>query len=197
MLFPAMTGSGLSAFVIERSALVPTAMLELALLFPGLGSAVVAPTVAVSLMRVPTGVLVLTLTVNTKVPLTPLFKVAMVQVMAPVPPTAGVTQAHPIGVGSDTKVVLAGVAPEKVTVAAFEGPPLVAVCVEVMLLPAVTGSGVPTLLTLMSAWPATPTAMLTVAELFPATVSRVVVVTVAVSETIVPAAVPGFTFTTN
>src|SRR2546427_904823 len=66
-----------------------------------------------------------------------------------------------------------------------------------MLLPAVTGSGVPTLLTLMSAWPATPTAMLTVAELFPATVSRVVVVTVAVSEIIVPAAVPGFTRTTN
>ncbi len=39
--------------------------------------------------------------------------------------------------------------------------------------------------------------MLTVAELFPATVSRVVVVTVAVSEMIVPAAVPGFTLTTN
>jgi len=39
--------------------------------------------------------------------------------------------------------------------------------------------------------------MLTVAELFRATVSRVVVVTVAVSEMIVPAAVPGLTLTTN
>src|SRR3979490_3115323 len=66
-----------------------------------------------------------------------------------------------------------------------------------MLLPAVTGSGVPTLVTLRSAWPAVPTAMLTVAALSPGTVSRVVVATVAVSEMIVPAAVPAFTFTTT
>jgi len=39
--------------------------------------------------------------------------------------------------------------------------------------------------------------MMTVAELFPATVSRVVVVTVAVSEMSVPAAVPGTTLTTT
>src|SRR5713101_1931001 len=128
MLFPAITGSGLSALVIDRSALVPTAMLELALLLAGLGSAVVEATVAVSLMRVPTGVLLFTLTVRTKVALTPLFKVAIVHVMAPAPPTAGVTHAQPTGVGRDTKVVLAGVAPENVTVAAFEGPPLVAIC---------------------------------------------------------------------
>src|SRR5436309_5956014 len=129
MLFPAITGSGLSALVIERSALVPTAMLELALLFPGFGSTVTEPTVAVSLMRVPTGVLLFTLTVRTKVALTPLFKVAMVQVMAPVPPTAGVTHTQPTGTGNDTNVVLAGVAPEKVTVAALAAPPLVATCV--------------------------------------------------------------------
>src|SRR5258706_16101833 len=129
MLFPAMTGSGLSALVIERSALVPIAMLELALLLPELGSAVTEPTVAVSVMRVPTGVLLFTLTVTTKVALTPLFKVAMVHVMAPVPPTAGVTHAQPTGTGKDTKVVLAGVAPENVTVIALAAPPLVATCV--------------------------------------------------------------------
>src|SRR5258706_13435747 len=66
-----------------------------------------------------------------------------------------------------------------------------------MLLPAVTGSGVPTLLTLKSAWPAVPTAMLNVAELSPGTVSRVAVATVTVSEMIVPAGVPTFTFTTT
>src|SRR5882724_6791636 len=105
MLFPAITGSGLSALVIERSALVPTAMLELALLFPGLGSAVAAATLAVSVMRDPTGVLLFTLTVTTKVALTPLFKVEIVQVMVPVPPTAGVTHTQPTGAGRDTKVV--------------------------------------------------------------------------------------------
>src|SRR2546426_9537039 len=143
MLFPAITGSGLSALVIERSALVPTAMFELALLFPGFGSTVTEPTVAVSLIRVPPGVLLLTLTVTTKVALKPLFKVAMVHVMAPVPPTAGVTHAQPTGTGKDTKVVLAGGAPENVTVIALAGPPLVATCVEGMLLPAGTRSGVP------------------------------------------------------
>src|SRR5580765_7692497 len=129
MLLPAMTGSGLSALVIERSALVPTAMLELALLFPGLGSAVTALTVAVSLIRVPNGVLLFTLTVTTNVALTPLFTVAMLHVMAPFAPTAGVTHDQPTGTGKDTKVVFAGVAPENVTASAFEGPPLVAICV--------------------------------------------------------------------
>src|SRR5882724_3750238 len=66
-----------------------------------------------------------------------------------------------------------------------------------MLLPAVTGSGVPALVTLISAFTAPPTAMLTVAELFPGTVSRVVVVTVAMSEMIVPLGVPGVTLTTT
>src|SRR5258705_11842080 len=106
MLFVAMTGSGLSELVIDRSALVPTAIVELALLLPALGSAVAAPTVAVSLMSVPTGVLVFTFTVSTKVALTPLFKVAIVQVIAPVPPTAGVAHPQPTGIGADTNVVL-------------------------------------------------------------------------------------------
>ena len=60
-----------------------------------------------------------------------------------------------------------------------------------------TGSGVPVLLTLKSASPAAATAIFTVAALLPVTVSWVVVVTVSVSEIIVLAAVPAFTFTTT
>src|SRR3954470_24707641 len=108
MLFPANTGSGLSTFVIERSALVPTAMLELAELFVLFGSVVAAAMVTVSLMRVPTGVALFTFSVTTKVPLAPLARVAIVHVIVPVAPTAGVAQTHPAGVGKETKVVFAG-----------------------------------------------------------------------------------------
>src|SRR5215831_1318846 len=66
-----------------------------------------------------------------------------------------------------------------------------------MLFPAVTGSGAPTLVTLRSACPVAPTAIFTVAVLSPGTVSRVAVVTVAVSVMIVPVGVPAVTFTTN
>src|SRR5438132_4191189 len=117
MLFPAITGSGLSALVIDRSALVPTAMLDVALLFPGLGSAVAEPTVAVSVIRVPIGVFAFTFSVTTKVPLTPLLSVAILQLMFPAAPTAGFTHTHPGGVGSDTNVVFGGVASENVAVA--------------------------------------------------------------------------------
>src|SRR3977135_1441932 len=129
MLFAAITGSGLSTFVIDKSALVPTAILELALLLPAVGSGVIELTVAVSVIRVPCAVFVFTFTVSTKVALTPLFKVAMVHVIAPLAPTAGVVHDQPAGVGNDTNVVLAGVAPEKLTAAAFAGPPLVAIWV--------------------------------------------------------------------
>src|SRR3954465_2978060 len=109
MLFPAITGSGLSELVIDKSALVPTAMLELALLFPRFGSDVMAATLAVSEISVPTGVLLFTFTVRTKVAVAALASVAIEQVVAPVAPTAGVAHNHPAGVGSDTNVVLAGV----------------------------------------------------------------------------------------
>src|SRR5881394_649351 len=104
MLFPAMTGSGLSAFVIDKSALVPTAILELALLLPGLGSGVIEFTVTVSVIRVPCAVFVFTFTVTTNVALTPLFKVAILHVIAPVPPTAGVAHPQPAGGTIETNV---------------------------------------------------------------------------------------------
>ena len=105
-------------------------MLELALLLAGLGSGVNDElTAAVSLIRVPNGVLEFTFTVTTKFAVAAAFRVAMVQVIAPVPPTAGVVHDQPAGVGSETKVVLAGVVPENVTVVAMPGPPLVTTCV--------------------------------------------------------------------
>src|SRR5437868_14640203 len=64
-----------------------------------------------------------------------------------------------------------------------------------MLLPAVTGSGTPTLVTLRSACPPTPTAMATGDELFPGTVSFVAVVTLGVSVISVPEGVPAVTLT--
>src|SRR5262249_47958874 len=60
-----------------------------------------------------------------------------------------------------------------------------------------TGSGVPTLVIRMSACVPPPTAIFTVTELSPVTVSCVALVTVAVSAIIVPFGVPAVTFTTN
>ena len=62
-----------------------------------------------------------------------------------------------------------------------------------MLLPAVTGFGLPEFVTLRSAWPAPATAILTVDELSFKYVSRVGVFAVAVSVMIVPDVVPAFT----
>ena len=62
-----------------------------------------------------------------------------------------------------------------------------------MLLPAVTGFGLPEFVTRKSAWAAPATAIFTVAELSFRFVSREVVVADAVSAMIVPAAVPAFT----
>jgi hypothetical protein len=65
------------------------------------------------------------------------------------------------------------------------------------LFPAITGFGLAEFVTLRSACPAPATPMFTVAELLPRLVSCVAVATVAVSEIMVPAAVPAFTFTTT
>jgi hypothetical protein len=62
-----------------------------------------------------------------------------------------------------------------------------------MLLPAVTGFGLALFVTLRSARVPDDTGMFTVAELFAAFVSRVVVATFTVSTMIVPPAVPAVT----
>jgi hypothetical protein len=103
------------------------------------------------------------------------------------------THVHPTGPVNDTAVVFAGRVSVNTGAAAVAGPPLVTLCVYVMLFPAVTGFGLAEFVTLRSAWPAEATAMLTVAVLLARLVSRPVVATVAVSVMIVPAGVPALT----
>ena len=103
------------------------------------------------------------------------------------------TQVHPAGPVSDTAVVLAGRVSVNTGALAVAGPELVRLCVYVMLFPAVTGLGLPELVTFKSAWVADATAMLTIAELSLGFVSRVLVEPVTRSLMIVPAAVPAAT----
>src|SRR5580692_1155872 len=85
-----------------------TTSAAVALLLARLGSVVEELTVAVSLIAVPAAVPALTC--NTSVKLAgPGAKLALVQVMTPADPTAGVTQAQPPGAAIDWKLVLGGV----------------------------------------------------------------------------------------
>src|SRR5579859_2208643 len=177
MLLPACTGTGLPTLVIERSAESATRVFTLALLFPLLGSEVDDETVSVCVIVDPAATVVLTLSTSVKVAEVLAFmfaesaqiRVARLQVHVPPGPV------------SDTAVVPAGRESLNCGVAAAAGPALVTTCVYVMLLPAVTGFGLPEFMTLRSACPAAATPITTVAELLDATVSRVVVPTVAVS----------------
>ena len=64
------------------------------------------------------------------------------QLMAPVPPTAGVVgQVKPAGIARETKVVFAGTLDEKTGFRGDPGPAFEIVSVKVMLFPAVTGLG--------------------------------------------------------
>ena len=95
---------------------------------------------------------------------------------------------------TETNVVLAGVGSEKVAALQLLGPEFVTVCVYVMLLPAVTGLGVPLLVTARSQ--ATVTGVATVVLLFAAVGSLLVVVTVEFA-VMVPAVTVVGTFTTT
>ena len=74
--------------------------------------------------------------------------------------TAGVTQLHPAGEESETKVVPGGSVSSSDTEAAALGPALVTVMVYVRFVPAVTGSGESTLVTESGATEATVVAAL-------------------------------------
>ena len=129
MLLPAVTGSGESVFVTERSADWPTTVVvAVALLFAGVGSVVDALTVAVLEMTVPFAVAAFTATTSVNVEL-PGLKLAIVQEIAPVAPTAGVVQLQPPGDDNATNVVFAGTESESVTLPALLGPPFVSVSV--------------------------------------------------------------------
>jgi len=185
-LLPASTGTGFAAFVTERSAESATCTFTVALLFPLLGS-LAEETEAVWVIVDPWVTVGFTVTTNVNAAGEFAAKVVLsVQVKGDV-----VVQVQPAGPVNETNVVLAGNVSESTTALAAAGPRLVTVWLYVMLPPAVTGLGLPALVTLTSACVPDATAMLTVAELLFVFVSRDVVVTVAVSLMIVPAvAVP-------
>src|SRR5579871_1039685 len=148
--------------------------------------------VAVSGMAVPAATVPLTVTVNVKLAVVPDAMLAMEQVYGEV-----LVQVQPAGPDSDENVVLAGSVSVRTTVVALAGPAFLTVCEKVTVCPALTGFGLPELVTLMSACVPEATPMVTVAVLLALLESCVVVATVAVSVMIVPAAVPAGTVTTS
>ena len=106
MLLPAITGVGVSAFVIDKAAELPTCTLAVVVLFVAVGSAgVVSVTVAVSEIVVPWATPVFTVTTNEK--LAVVFAAKVVAVLFVHFSVASV-QVHPAGPVSETAVVLAG-----------------------------------------------------------------------------------------
>src|SRR5207302_1965089 len=128
---PTPTGSGESVLTIPTSALVrATTRLDVdALLFEAMLSVDVVAIVAVQFSVVPAAVVGLTCTTGEKVALAPIANEAMVQVMFPDAPIAGVTHDHPAGVAIDWKPVPAGTGIVTVSFAAAAGPLLVATTV--------------------------------------------------------------------
>jgi hypothetical protein len=110
-----------------RTVTVVVAFCELLLVF---GSAVSLVTEAVFEMIVPLAVAALTLTtmVNTCGPAAEV-SVALVNVIAPVPPGDGVVGVHPAGAEAETNVVFVGVESETETFTASFGPALATVTV--------------------------------------------------------------------
>jgi hypothetical protein len=197
MLLPAATEAGDAELVVTRSACVPNATTSaaVAVLFAEFESVTDELTVAVSLITVPAAVPAVTFTTTGKLAV-PGAKLGFVQLMTPALPTAGSVQDHPLGSGvSDTKVVFGGVFSVKLAPVAVLGPPLVTICVYVILLPACTGTGLAVFVTDISAESATT--VLTDALLFPPFGSTVVDETVSVSVIVVPDATVEFTFTTK
>src|SRR4051812_48336722 len=111
MSWPAVTGSGVSVFVTDRSAEVATEVVEVAALLPGTGSGVELDTPAVLVIVDPFAALAFTFTTIVKVAETPAPSDASVHEAVPVPPTEGVVQlnAGPVFCVSETKVVFAGI----------------------------------------------------------------------------------------
>ena len=123
---------GVAVFVIATSALLAlaTTAVAVALFEVKLGTMLPADPVTDSAMFVPEGVPAFTC--NTNVKLAVAFNARLlpsVQVMEPVPPTAGVMQLQPAGAVMDWKFVLAGVDCVNVTVVAAAGPRFFKLCV--------------------------------------------------------------------
>src|SRR6266446_1308012 len=103
MSCPWPTGSGESVLTMPTSALVAavTRFEVDALLLPGMLSVLVVVIVEVMLRVVPDAVAGFTCTTGENVALAPAASEAMVQVMVPPEPTAGVPHAQPTGTTSD------------------------------------------------------------------------------------------------
>ena len=145
---PAKTGSAESDSVTLRSANVFTLVVAVALLLAALLSPVADVTATV--FDNGRAIVGATATDSTNVAL-PTGKFAFVQDTVPPLPTAGVVHDQPATTGSETKAVPAGSVSDHDTELAASGPLLVTVMVYVRLLPAVTGSGVSTLVMARSA----------------------------------------------
>ena len=128
MFDPAATGLGAPLFVTVKSQATFTAVTTLVLLFEDRGSVVVAETEEAAVIEDATTVAG-TFTTTMMLADVPDAMLGFVQVMVPVPPTAGVLQVHPAGAEIDANVVLVGVASVNVAPVAAAGPLFVTVCV--------------------------------------------------------------------
>jgi hypothetical protein len=128
MLPPGLTGSGVSTFVIDRSAAVETVVVAVPLSLPVFGSDVADDTVAVFDNTVPAVVDRSTATTNVKTAL-PIPNDRLVQETVPPKPTAGAKHPQPPGDASETNVVPAGIGSDSLTEAASPGPALLTVMV--------------------------------------------------------------------
>jgi len=125
----AATGLGVPAFVTARSQATLTLVVTDVLLLLNVGSDVVADTDDVAVI-VPIATLDGTLSTTTMSAVLPELRFAVsVQVIVPVPPTAGVVQVQPAGADTDWNVVFVGVASVKLTPVAAAGPLFVTFCV--------------------------------------------------------------------
>src|SRR2546423_13723281 len=122
MVSPAVTGSGASHLVMERSAAAWTLFVAVALLLYGLGSAVAAVTAAVLVIVVPSFAVTCTTRRNFA---DPTGNVAAVAATSPVPPTFGSVSvnAGPDVWLNETNVVPLGIMSARLTPAAVSGPP--------------------------------------------------------------------------
>lgn len=112
----------------DRSACeVPTVVVLVALLLPGIGSAVAEPIDAVLEMIVPAAVAAWTATTREKLAFVAAGIEAVEHETVPLAPTAGVVHVQPAGDASETNVVFDGSGSVKATFAALFGPLLVTV----------------------------------------------------------------------
>jgi hypothetical protein len=105
-----------------------TTSAAVALLFAVFGSAIAEFTVAVSLIAVPAAVPAFTFRAIVKLA-APAAKLGSVQVIVPVPPTAGVVHDQPAAGLTDWKVVFGGVLSVRLALVAVLGPAFVTTCV--------------------------------------------------------------------